>query len=250
MTTYEKNYITQAVIQLDFDPIVTQRFLTFLWENADKGWFWHLWNKQEVRHDDIQVSDDSFTRKINKWFIRICDDRDGKRIQLTSNTLTILFDWEYKSQEIITTEFEFVNEFLKFFKIEYLNRFLVRYINEFRAKDFEDVWDWDRSEYIKDELLSNIKISKNIWEIRQWLSEATVKVEDLFLWLRYWIWNRLVPNPIVDWNFVLDIAVRSSEAIEVKDLLIGDLFKKYKDILNNVFENSITEELKSFLSPK
>lgn len=249
MATYERNYITQAILQLDFDPIATQKFITFLWENVGKEWFSHVWNQQEVRHDDIQVSDDSFSRKINKWFIWVCDDRNGKKMQITSNTFTVVFDGEYKSQKVITEEFEFINKFLEFFKIEYINRFLVRYINIFKASDFNEAKEWDRSKFINTNLLSNIKVGKDIWEVRQTLCDTTVALEDYFLWLRYWIWNRFNPNPIVDWDFVLDIAVRSENPIEIQDINMWNLFKKYKDSLNQVFESSITKSMRNLLIP-
>lgn len=250
MTTYENNYITQAVLELTFDQIAIQRFMTFLWENVETQWFWHVWNQQEIRHDDIQLSDESLIRKINKWFIRFSDDGNGKKIQVTSNTITIIFDGKYSSQEIITKEFEFINKFLDFFDIKYINRFLVRYVNIFKFSDFPGVKQWDWTKYISGDLLANIKIAKEIWDLRQTLCDTTVKVDDYFLWLRYWIWNKFNPSPIIDWDFVLDIAVRSSEPIETSETSIDELFKRYKDTLNLVFENSITEWMRSILTIK
>lgn len=250
MTTYKNNFITQVVLEIDYDNIPIQRFLKFLSTDETDNQYWHTWNQQEVRQDDIQVSDESFSRIVNKWIIWVCDDMNGKKIQVSTNSFLITFEKEkYNNQEIITSEFDFIDKFFSFFDIKYLNRVLLRYVNEFSMPDSEDVkkWKWDK--YISSKMLENIEVWKDIGDVRRTLADTVVALDDHYLWIRYGIWNRFRPNPIIDRNFILDILVTSVSAIDLSTTSLGEVFSKYKTSLNSTFEYSITDEMREYLSP-
>lgn len=245
MATYRKNFITQAVFQVDFNPIQTQSFINFI---ANKWDFNHKRGQQEVRTNNFQFSNEEFSSRINTWIVWVCDDNDWLKIEVWNTYILIVFDTEeYKNQEIITKEFNFINAFIEHNSIEVLNRIYIRYINEFNAQKLWINAPTNRSKFIKDELLSPISVWGEYWDLRRAMTQ-TLSVEDWYMIsTKYWLWNNQFPWPVTDFNFILDLEVRSQFPIEwCKD--VWDYFKKYKEKNNMIFENSIKEDLRDFLN--
>lgn len=244
MATYKKNFIKQVTFRVAFEPVPLQWFFEFM--NKEKR-PWHTRGQQEVRHDDIELTTDSVLRKINTGLVRVSDDRNGLKIQVSQTEILMVFDEHpYSNHDVLLKELEYIELYLQSLKIEHINSFYLRYLNEIDAEALEIGKDrWDK--YISESLVCNKKFSDEIWDLRRNMTQLCIQKDWYLLTVKYGIWNRFFPNPLIDKNFILDIEASSLAPIDLGENLIVTLFKKYKESINIIFESAITDQMKKYL---
>lgn len=245
MATYNKNFIKQVTFRISFDSVPLQWFFEFMNEEKRP---WHTRGQQEIRHDDIELTMDSVQRRVNTGIVRVSDDRNGLKIQVSQTEILMVFDeFPYSDHNVLLNELQYIEPYLESLKIKNINSFYLRYLNEIDAEALnigDSQWEW----YISESLIYNKNFANRIWNLRRNMTQLCLEKDWYLLTVKYGIWNRFFPNPLIDKNFILDIEASSLFPIDLEENQISSLFKQYKESINMIFESAITEQMKNYLS--
>ena len=117
----------------------------------------------------------------------------------------------------------------------------LRYINIFENSGLEKI-DW--SKYIKENLL--FEENWGGFNVLQHMSVANLKKEECLIKVQYGLFNGEMPNDRVKDSYILDIDASSFQMCDLN--LVKSQIITWNDSIREVFENSITEEMKDLLN--
>jgi uncharacterized protein (TIGR04255 family) len=143
---------------------------------------------------------------------------------------------------------DLLHEFLTKYNIKLLNKVWLRYLNIFNEDVLTQVQDIQK--YINAYLCHNISFAKDGLDktFSRAMSELILNEEDNYVKLSYWYFNKDYPNQLVKPEFVLDIDCVSNLPIDIANDTITNLVTNYNTQIENIFEKSITDDLRRFIN--
>lgn len=246
MATYKRNFIEQVVFNVNFDSISLSKFNDFNEKIIEKKFELERTPNETTEENFEFGSDWSMKRSLWKKFIWKAQLWDWYIIELSDNYIQLFFNrWEavYKDKSIFQKYLDVLDVFFDTFEIKWFSRVSLRYINNIKEKELES----ELSDYIQWDLLKWSDFSKWIWDLARFMSQFMIVKDGYNVMVKYWFWNNLFPSKIVDEDFILDIECSPSMPISRQEKSITEIFSDFNVEIDDIFERSITQEMKTFL---
>ena len=243
---YERNYLTQVVLRLDFPSIpallaerqpalterIRERFPTLKSTQAVQL----LFNLGAEAQGGVTQS---ITGRI--WQ-HGANDGFGKSVSLSHNFLALEYTaGQYSDATEFLDNFRFVHRaFADLYRIETASRIGLRYINEVKL-DEGNALDWQG--IIKPDFVAGVLAGvPPTMRMTRSMHQLTAAEDDVSLILNYGLHNPEFPNPLVRRNFVIDL-----DFSVAGDIRAGDLEPKVRDLnrrSEELFESIIDDQLR------
>ena len=245
---YKKDFLTQVIVRIDF-LISLERIGKSIPKDLNEviKKYFKISEPQRIISQQIQSSQKGIkqsSKELIEW--KYFDKNREKQFVLNTNFALI----DYKIHEpFVNLKEVFINILRHLFKIEdslQVRRFGLRYINNIELQE-NDLTNWQK--YINNNLLSVLNFYENKNILSRIINHLEFNFEDLYLKFQSGMRNPDYPAPIRRKMFVLDYDCYSEVLID--DL--GDLenkLDKSHDLILQMFEKSITKELRGMLNDK
>ncbi len=238
MTTYPKNFITQVIARVDFQPILKlKNEEPYEFQEALREEFPRFEKKESIDIDLPMKPEEgfpSFPEKIPTWRFINKDQTD----KISLNYKVIIFSSnKYTNFESFFPKVELMFEsFDKIYHPGIINRIGLRFINEIKLKG--NPLDWGG--YINKNLYSIINAFPEL-SISRAMSQLHINREDHKIIFQFGIYNSEYPNTISQKEFILDYDCSSKEECE-PEVVLYKLKLFYEDI-KMLFKQSRGEKL-------
>jgi len=248
MPRYLKNYLTHAIIKIDFNNIfpIDKNLPKEILDVAQK--FFPLCDPITVAHSEIKLSaggatvtegEQSVTWRfhgINKEKTLVIARKDP-RTEKTSITIDYS---KYESFDGLKDEFlSVLNKFSEVFPDVQIGRVGLRYINNINI-DEKSPLNWSR--YINTALLSSFRFVDDKKSISRVFTDLEMKYDDMSIKFQYGMHNPDYPSPIKKKIFILDYDIYYVGVCETSD--VPDMVNKYHDKIISLYESSIKDKLR------
>lgn len=244
---YKRNFLKDVIFRIDFvNPINVNDFVKDNLNELKKQY--PLYSPIELKHNNIKVNFDNIKGntvekneiiQIKQIFYNAARTA---QMEISSNALIINYK-KYNDFDLLYKDIEAILNLL----MKNTNSSIVvgrtglRYINIFENTDLKSI-DW--SKYI----ISSMLFFEN-WNdsnVLQHMSVANVKKEECIMKIQYGLFNGEMPNDRVKESYVLDIDASSFEMCDLS--VVKEQVTKWNDNIREVFEYSITDEMKAVLN--
>lgn len=244
-TTYNKNYITQVILKIDF-PSSESITLDSIREFATS--FPDLASPQSIEQHGFVIEGlgQDFTTRQNTnvlWKIEKADDTNSffeitKSSFLAAATVYV----NYPTFQIFFEEP--IKQFIDKFEITTITRLGLRYIDEISLEEMDDYYDWDG--YIKPELTGVMNFVDDKSSIRRVMQNIQISQdEETFINLNHGMFNKGFPAQIQKKEYILDYECFTPFGIQ--DNQVTDVADKFNKILSDLFEKSIDDRLRELM---
>jgi uncharacterized protein (TIGR04255 family) len=248
---YEKNFLSKALFRIDtdgiqlgkldeFKDVVKERFPMAEQVEAEKGEVLLHFEKGK------EASINQERSKFLSWKFRSEDKKTS--LLVSDDHILVEYLGNYQNSEEMLKDALVVSEgFKTVLTVKTIKRLGLRYINEIEIKENNPI-EWGK--YIDEKLLGGIEFAKSIERtLSRSMGQIALKEDDANIIFNYGIWNKDYPAKITDKQFVLDIDVFSSLPSDAEDFDLGSELKKLNQHADNIFEKSITDDLRDILKP-
>ena len=250
MPTYNKNFISQAIIRIDFEQPI-EDFRIDINETI---------NSTILRAFPLKESNDAFNevikynaltgamereRAVFKQWIYSRNDRT-KKIVITKDSIYIEYN-EYLNYLDFTTDFINILEVINTRYPNFMTKRLgVRYINHIKLESDINPLNWD--EYINDNLLSSFRLAEENHNITRSIQilELNNSEHDIGIKFQYGMHNPDYPAVIRKKLFLLDFDGYKSGSLTLEELIYT--IPLIHDEIELLFEKSISTELRALLN--
>lgn len=245
MTTYPRNFITQVIAQVHFQPILKLKNESpDVFQEAIIDQFPRFERKEAIDIDfsiKPEGSFPSFPEKISIWeFINKEIKEQADQISLNYKVISFSSN-KYISFESFFSKVELMyNNFYKIYRPGIINRIGLRFINEIKLKG--NPLDWDG--YINNNLYCSIKTFSDL-SISRAMSQVHINLDDHKIIFQFGIYNSEYPNTISQREFILDYDCSSKGECEPEEVLTK-LMIFYEDI-KSLFKLSRGDKLVSYM---
>lgn len=241
--TYKKNYLKQVIFRADFDRIELGDFEAFkkeLSDNFDKI------EKQKGKIGNFELNIDSGQvvnnfEEVEIW--QFIDSKTSNKLELGPTHCLLEYFSYADSKKLLNDINSYCANVLDRHEIKTVTRIGLRYINQIELQDIKKINDWSR--YISGDLLKSTDFfKKNGKAPIRILDHIEFKTEEFNTVFKYGIWNDRYPTPITNDAYILDIDCYTRLPIDLTDNNLEDVAKKLNEEAENIFNFSITEQLK------
>lgn len=242
MTTYPRNFITQVIAQVNFQPILKLKNETpDDFQETIREQFPRIERKESI---DIELlikpggGLPSLPEKLSTW--EFINKEQTDKISLNYKVINFSSK-EYKSHDLFFSKVELMyNNFYKIYRPGLINRMGLRFTNEIKLKG--NPLDWDG--YINNNLYCSIKAFPDL-PISRVMSQLHINYGDHKIIFQFGIYNSEYPNPISQREFILDYDCSNNEECEPEGVLTKlELF--YEDI-KSLFKLSRGDKLVRYM---
>lgn len=247
MARYKSNFITEAIIRIEFAKPITSLTNTFP-EELDKLILPNFPNKESksafAEQLHIAPNSEVIERKRNEfkeW--NFYGNERKKRVCITRDFF-FNSSFQYISYDDFTASFF---DILKYFSKNYdefsARRIGIRYINNIQL-DNENPLDW--TDYINENMLDIFKVKPADQELTRAFQILELAKGDIKTKFQYGMHNPDFPSTIKKKIFVMDIDNYKNGNMNGEELEL--LVPEMHGIIENIFENSIKEKLRNLLN--
>ncbi len=242
MVLYKKNFLTNVIIRIDFNPI--HALASDASPAMDSLSIFPHKKQQEGEEVEVMFSNtgQSINRRLNRVWEYATDDR--KRIvNIASTFLSIEYrEGSYtKFQDASILINDIWSEFARKYSINEVGRVGLRYINEVECTDGDT---FDLSGWLDDTFASSIKTGfKDGFRPVRSMHQIRLKKEAITVLMNYGMFNSEYPNPIAKKEFVIDI-----DCFILGEISFNHISKNLNDlnkISEEIFEDSIGSKLRA-----
>ena len=237
---YKNNFLKDVIFRIDFvNPVDINNFVKKNLNELKKNY--PLYSPVKAKHDNIKLTPESVEKETIEFTNQIFYNFDRTaRIEMNPSCLIINYK-KYKDFEPLFKDIELILGLLIKDSDITVGRTGLRYINIFENSGLEKI-DW--SKYIKENLL--FEENWGGFNVLQHMSVANLKKEECLIKVQYGLFNGEMPNDRVKDSYILDIDASSFQMCDLN--LVKSQIITWNDSIREVFENSITEEMKDLLN--
>lgn len=242
---YKRNFLKDVIFRIDFvNPINVNSFVQDNLPELRK--MYPLYSPIKLKQNNIKVNFDEVkgdtvermeTIQVKQIFFNASRTAQMK---ISSNALIINYK-KYDDFDLLYKDIVNVLELLTKNSNIIVGRTGLRYINIFENNDLNKI-DW--SKYIIPSML--FIENWNNSNVLQHMSVANIKKDECILKIQYGLFNGEIPNDRVKDSYVLDIDASSVEMCEL--VVVKEQIGKWNDYVREIFEYSITEQMKEKLN--
>jgi uncharacterized protein (TIGR04255 family) len=237
---YQKNYLTQIIFQLQYNPnekvntVTMKRFKELLGAAYSK--------LETVAQRGAIIQNDGTDFKVEKeeksvW--RVVSNDKSHVIDVSTDSFAVSYTTYLTYREYGPVIANVQSKFIEAIEgLETANRIGLRYINTIIPNSKVDNWD----EYINPKLASSLGLVEKSKLRRSMHSMVFQEDDETSINLNFGIFNKYFPAPIVDNEFIIDIDAFYPGEINTKDC--DRLLKHYNKQIAIYFETSITDKLR------
>ncbi len=238
MPTYKKNFLTNVIARVDFNPILSIKSTEPVdFQDAIRSNFPRL-----ERVDGVELSIGPTGATSNQaptvWkFI----SKDNKRsVSLCFNYLALEFTSYSDSKELFAQLEPVFDVFNRVYKPDIIKRIGLRYINQISLSGNPFEW----TGYINPTLYSFLSfMPKPQDSVYRAMTQMHIKVDDALVIFQHGIFNTQYPNSITKKEFVLDFDCINSDERDVDSTL--PCLKRFNKYIEDLFESSIGDSLRT-----
>lgn len=249
MPRYRKNFITDAIIRIDFENIISELNGPLSEDlEIEIMKFFTLKESREAFNETIIINQSTGKIDRNRVVFKEWNywgNEKLKRFSITQNHLLIAYN-KYLNYEDFTAPFlSILSKLSSQFPDLRAKRLGMRYVNNIRF-DEPAILAWDK--YINSALLCIFSVPDDTKEITRAFQvlELYFAEEDLRLKLQYGMHNPDYPSPIKQKLFVLDLDAYRSSTFTVEE--VRDVIPICHSRIEALFEKSITQSLREKLN--
>lgn len=246
MAVYKKNFLTQVIFRVDFDEVELGQLEAFA--KTIKTTFPTI--EQKERQEmlmtlDTKIGNVQHSQK-KKVFWQIFNVDKTKRVEVDTTFIAITYS-EYKDSKVLLKDIgEVFDTFVKKFDVKTIKRIGLRYVNEITLPKDKDVLDLGK--YISKSLISNLDLVKDSgMKTSRTINQIMLRNDDVYITFNSGMVNKDYPNEIVNKEFLLDYDCVSKFPIDVNNISLVDIAKKYNKYIEGLFELSIEQGLRNIL---
>lgn len=245
-TIYKRNFLEKVILRFDFDKID----LDFLNEfSKEIEAYFPIQSQEEANDVQIILNQDSGSVQNQKtpfWSYR--DINKNKILHISSTHCLIEYsNNSYINIDTLIRDIETIlNPFFKKSEINIFNRVGLRYVNRLEFTKKEN-FKWEN--FVNRKLLQSLTfVSKFSKQIKRKLEKIEIIKDNKHINLTHGIINKDYPSINVRKEYLLDIDAYSAYPLELE--LLIDSIKDYNLNIQNIFEESITDETRNILNKK
>lgn len=242
---YKRNFLKDVIFRVDFvNPIDVNAFVKDNLNQLKK--LYPLYSPIKIKHNNIKVNfdeqnGDSVLREEIEQVQQIFFNAERTaRMEINANALVINYK-QYINFDPLYNDIDNILELLIKNSNIVVGRTGLRYINIFENSDLENI-EWKK--YIKGSML--FVENWGNYNVLQHMSIANLKKDNCLIKIQYGLFNGEIPNDRVKDSYILDIDASSFQMCDLKD--VKSYIKSWNENIREVFECSITEEMKQVLN--
>ncbi len=242
--SYKRNYLSSVIFRLDFFQDIaigelreySKKIKSILPIREEKEGVSGMINLDFTSGDVRQAS-----RKISTWLFS--NKNKNKKLEVGLNYIYLEYtNHSYKnSLELLSDINALIFPFLESYEIGTARRVGLRYTNEINLNE-KNPLDW--SKYINKKLIGGLDFGSK--KIARSMGQVILKEENGDLVFNFGMWNKDYPNQILNKEFILDFDCYSNLGIS-RDKII-ERVKEYNNIIEGLFEDSITDNFRKILN--
>lgn len=247
---YRKNYLTKAIFQVRFDPILKlEQVPPASFQERIKEQFPRLKEGRELLiGGPVSPKDGTADVQVqsvrNRWTFSPPDA--VKALAVSAEQFSLEYD-RYDSMEVMRADFQYLwGAFLAEYQLAVLNRVGLRYINEIRlASGSATDWrGWISAPVIAGVL--GVPTPQGV-QLSRSMSLVFWEGEDYRIRFQYGVHNSDFPNPVVKREFILDYDCFSTSPLDVSQ--VENCLRTYNEMIDALFEQHIGDELRKDMGP-
>ncbi len=246
---YQRNFLKSVIFRIDF-PKVNLNFLERFYSEIQAGFpfqskedvlnvLFQNPKEEKIEKDDLQTTVWTFHNATK-----------SKKIQISYDNIVIEYQKYSNKEELIKDVSVLIPKFIEYAKIETINRLGLRYVNQVDLNEIKKNFTWDK--YVSIDLLGMLKFvekDKNS-KLTRAIGKVVFKKEKADIGFNFGVFNSDFPNESIRKEFTLDYDAYSLFPLSPQEQDIIDVVKTYNIYIENLFESSISNELRKILRKK
>jgi uncharacterized protein (TIGR04255 family) len=237
MTTYPKNFITQVIAKVDFEPILRlKEEPPYSFQEAIKEWFPRSDQAESVEFLLKPGEEPSAIKKpISYLFF---NKEKTEKIEVNYQTI-ILTLGQYLEFDSFISKIELMyNNFNEIYHPSIIKRIGLRFVNEIKLRG--NPFEWEG--YLNNNLYCMINAFPDLTEsLSRIMAQMIIALEGRRIIFNFGIYNSEFPNTITQKEFILDYDCASVEECE-PEVALGKFRLFYEDI-KKLFKQNRGEKL-------
>jgi uncharacterized protein (TIGR04255 family) len=232
MTTYPRNFITQVIARVDFEPILRlKEEVPSGFHEAIKDCFPRTDQAESIEFL-LKVGEEPSAIKKPLSYLFFDKDKTDK-IEINSTTI-ILTASKYDKFDSFFSKIDFIyKKFNDIYPINIIKRIGLRFINEIKLRG--NPFEWEG--YLNKDLYCMFNAFPGLREsLSRSMTQMTMNIEDRRIIFNFGIFNSEYPNRIAQKDFILDYDCASIEEYE-PELVLGK-FRLFYDDIKSLFKQS------------
>lgn len=246
VTAYKKNYLSNVILKLDFNPIKK-------WEDTSSRNLLQEKLKTDfpkcktLKGQDFEVifgPDSSPTIKTNtkREGLRFIDSEEKEFIVCDSASFLYETNVYTKFSEFYSSFEKYFSIYREIFPFNITKRIGLRYINQIYIPQGAT---FELEGYFNKEIIPRYENIVNNTKPLRLMNISEFNFGPSLLRFKYGMFNSEYPNPIARKEFVLDYDLYTNEEMNVES--IKNEIKNYNDTITECFENSIGPKLRELM---
>lgn len=245
MAKYEKNFLTNVIVRVDFpNPIKVHESLPPDLSKTILELFPISESKKMIGRtikftgENVEIEGD---KKSTEW--NFFGKNREKQLVITPILLYIKYN-KYESYNSLKSDFiSVIEKMFEVFPDIQITRLGLRYINEISLLDQNDPLNW--TECLNEKLLSPFEVAEDKSTIARCINNLILNQGDMILNFRYGMHNPDMPAQIKKKLFILDYDAYNTNLQDVSE--IRDDLEKFHGIIVNLFESHIKDRLRTIM---
>jgi uncharacterized protein (TIGR04255 family) len=250
---YQRNYIDQAIIRLDFAVGIDKLNTSLPKDIRDTalGIFPILEPRKGIGQqfvmtfgvdDQSQKSQRSNSTQTMNWIFH--DDRKVKSLDLSASAIVIVVS-EFSRYDNMRTDFMTVaNEVFRIFPNCSATRLGMRFVNNIKMANGENPLDWEQ--YLNPNLLGSLANIPQDAKVVRSLNSLELKFPECNLKVQSGMLNPDYPAAVRRKEFVLDLDAHRAGVIEPGE--VEDALNSFHRRIQDYFEGAITQNLRNLMN--
>ena len=237
MTTYPKNFITQVIARVDFEPILRlKQEAPFSFHEAIQELYPRT-DQAETVEFLLKAGEEPAAIKQPLSYIFLDKDKKDK-IELNFKSI-VLTASEYVKFDSFFSKIDFIyNKFNDIYQPNIIKRIGLRFVNEIKLRG--NPFEWEG--YLNNNLHCILNIFPDLREsLSRAMAQMIVNLEGRRIIFNFGIFNSEFPNTIAQKEFILDYDCACDEECE-SGLVLGK-FRGFYDDIKSLFKQSRGEQL-------